>query len=110
MVRLADRTLEWDLAVAGNADLMLDALTQVKPVAGPRLRASIADATEVQQADAILEKLLDVKGRFAQELAELLQDGTTPFIVPSYLREAIEWVTESPVIAGSSIPEPPSAG
>lgn len=96
-VRLADRTLEWDLAKAGNNEVMLAALAQVKPIAGPRLAATIADAGIEDQADAILDKLKDVKGRFAQELAEMFADDKTPLKVPAYLREAIEWVTEAPV-------------
>jgi len=43
-VRLADRTLEWDLAKADNTEVMLAALAQVKPIAGLRLAATIADA------------------------------------------------------------------
>ncbi|BBX60557.1 hypothetical protein TM48_04661 [Mycobacterium shottsii] len=94
IVRLAERTLEWDLAMAGNSAVMLDALAQVKPIAGPRLKSEIDDATEVDRANGILDKVKNVKGRFAQELAELLADEDQPLQVPTYLREAIEWVTE----------------
>lgn len=96
-VRLADRTLEWDLAKADNTEVMLAALAQVKPIAGLRLAATIADAGIEEQAGAILDKLKDVKGRFAQELAEMIADKETPLHVPAYLQEAIEWVTEAPV-------------
>jgi putative ATP-dependent endonuclease of the OLD family len=95
IVRLAEKTLEWDLAVAGNTAVMLDALTQVKPIAGPRLRNQIADLDERARADAILDKVKDVKGRFAQELAELIADASQPIAVPTYLEEAIEWVTST---------------
>jgi hypothetical protein len=74
---------------------MLDALAQVKPIAGPRLRNQIADSTELERADAILDKVKDVKGRFAQELAELIADDVQPITVPTYLEEAIEWVTNN---------------
>lgn len=99
-VRLATRTLEWDLALAGNSDVMLTALTQVKPKAGPKLTAAIAAAGAEVRAEAILDKVKDVKGRFAQELAELISDPKTPLTTPVYLREAIEWVTESPTTSG----------
>ncbi len=93
-VCLADRTLEWDLAAAGNTPAMLKALAQVKPIAGPALSASLANLTTEGQAQAILDKVSDVKGRFAQELAELFADITVEIQVPDYLRTAIEWVTE----------------
>lgn len=95
-VHLAQKTLEWDLAMAGNRDVMLIALAQVKPIAGPRLAATIAGAGTNEGADAILAKVKDVKGRFAQELAELFADQKTPLQVPTYLQQAIEWVTEAP--------------
>ena len=93
-VAIATRTLEWDLAMAGNVEVMLDALDQVKPVAGPALRNLIADNPNAAQAEAILEKISDVKGRFAQELAERLADESLELEVPDYLREAIEWVAD----------------
>jgi putative ATP-dependent endonuclease of OLD family len=94
LVRLATRTLEWDLAMAGNAEVMLEALTQVKPVAGPALATAVAGLDATATADAILGKVKDVKGRFAQELAELLADPDQAISVPAYLRDAIEWVAE----------------
>ncbi|HEY2141087.1 MAG TPA: AAA family ATPase [Solirubrobacteraceae bacterium] len=94
LVCLANRTLEWDLAVAGNTQVMLDALAQVKPVAGPALRDAIAELTPEEQAQGILDKVSDVKGRFAQELAERLTDNTIELHVPDYLRAAIEWVAD----------------
>lgn len=103
LVRLAARTLECDLAHAGNADVMLTALTQVKPKAGPKLAETIAGLGVEEQAEAILGKVKDVKGRFAQELAELLANPNTPLSTPEYLREAIEWVTDPP--AGNDDPD-----
>jgi putative ATP-dependent endonuclease of OLD family len=94
LVCLADRTLERDLAVAGNTQIMLDALAQVKPVAGPALRDAIAELSTEEQAQGILDKVSNVKGRFAQELAERFTDNTIELHVPDYLRAAIEWVTD----------------
>jgi putative ATP-dependent endonuclease of the OLD family len=93
-VQLASRTLEWDLAAAGNTAVMLKALNQVKPVAGPRLTAAIEGTSDEETASLLLEKLKDVKGRYAQELAELLADPKTSLKVPGYLRSAIEWVAD----------------
>jgi putative ATP-dependent endonuclease of OLD family len=98
LVTLAERTLEWDLAAAGNDAVMLKALEEVKPIAGPRLRADLGGKTPAERADAILASVKAVKGRYAQELAELLADEEQPLVVPRYLREAIEWVTEPPAV------------
>jgi putative ATP-dependent endonuclease of OLD family len=91
-VRLATRTLEWDLTAAGNWEVLLSALSAVKPRVADALRATHEHSTAEQRADALLAKVKDVKGRFAQELVEVLPDDDT-FSVPEYLREAIEWVT-----------------
>jgi putative ATP-dependent endonuclease of OLD family len=97
-VSLADRTLEWDLAKAGNGKILLEALGTVMPVAGPKLAKALDGADDDAHADALLERLKKskIKGPFAQELAELVADPTREFVVPTYLREAIEWVTEAP--------------
>jgi putative ATP-dependent endonuclease of OLD family len=96
LVSLAARTLEWDLAMAGNTEVMLEALAQVKPVAGPALSAEIAERSPEDQAQAILDKLSNVKGRFAQELAERFADTAVELHAPDYLRAAIEWVADEP--------------
>jgi hypothetical protein len=51
----------------------------------------------------LLEKVADVKGRFAQELAELIANPATSFVVPEYLREAIEWVADE-IPDGEGVP------
>ncbi len=93
LVRLADRTLEWDLAASGNWDPLLTALESVKPRVTTRLRDDHEETSAAGRADALLVKVKDVKGRFAQELVAVLEDGPE-FLVPDYLREAIEWVTD----------------
>jgi putative ATP-dependent endonuclease of OLD family len=114
-VRLATRTLEWDLAAAGNWELLLKALAPVKPRVAKKLATDYADKTAEERAEILLKKVKDRKGRFAQELAELLDEANrrrrdrdrrgaageqvetepdlAPLRVPQYLREAIEWVT-----------------
>lgn len=91
-VALAPRTLEWALAKAGNKDVMLRALEPVKPRVATRLYAELADASDEEAADAILDAIEDKKGQYAQELADLLTDREVRFEVPEYLAEAIEWV------------------
>jgi putative ATP-dependent endonuclease of the OLD family len=93
LVRLAEKTLEWDLARAGNWPLLLDALRPIKPRVAAALERDLADSTPEERADRILENVRDVKGRFAQELADLLDDDQREFIVPGYIQEAIDWVT-----------------
>jgi len=91
-VCLAQRTLEWDLAAAGNWEVLLEALEPVKPRVARRLRNDHADSDARQRADALLESVLDRKGRFAQELVAVLE-ADREVTVPTYLADAIEWVT-----------------
>lgn len=93
-VALAPRTLEWAIAEAGNKDVMLSALEPVKPRVAARLRKELADVPDAEAADAILAAIKDVKGRYAQELADLITDPEIPFEIPAYLREAIAWVAD----------------
>lgn len=94
-VALATNTFEWALAAAGNQDIMLDALEPVKPRVTARLRRELAEATPEESADAILAAVKDIKGRYAQELADLIAKPNVKFAVPKYLREAIAWVAEA---------------
>lgn len=94
LVKLATRTLEWDLAQAGNEAAMVEALTRVKPRVGAGTREAIEGLAPNARADLILEKVDNVKGRFAQELAEIWSTDGTMIHVPDYLREAIEWVAD----------------
>jgi putative ATP-dependent endonuclease of OLD family len=95
-VRLAPNTLEWALVAAGNVEIALDALGAVKPQVAERLREEVNSLEPQAAAGPILGAIKDVKGRFAQELAELLSDEEREFVVPDFLRESIEWVTEAP--------------
>lgn len=100
LVRLADRTLEWDLAAAGNWEILLTALAPVKPRVAPRLAAEHRDSSASQRADALLNAVSNRKGRFAQELVMAL-DQSSDFTVPQYLVEAIHWVTPDQAPANS---------
>ena len=89
-VFFSDRTFEWDLAKtnAESPELLLEALGKLKP----RVRARIA-ASEYATADAFatdfLAAVADIKGRFAQELAELLSNTTATIIAPEAVTRAI---------------------
>lgn len=106
LVKLAERTLEWDLANAGNQKLMFEALKQVKPKAGPKLETDMAGKSSDEVATAILGNVKEVKGRYAQELAELFADPETTLKVPTYLRDAIAWVAEETGTDSTDPPDP----
>lgn len=84
-VFLAEGTFEWDLAKAGNWETLLTALSLVKPKVAAGLTPE-----EAERPDAVLSAVANVKGRFAQALAEVLSDGRD-FSVPPYLNDAISW-------------------
>jgi len=97
IVSLEKKPLEWDLAAAGNWELLLDALAPVKPRIAVRLRKEYADSTPAERANVLLVKIAERKGRFAQELVALLEkeDPKAPeFKTPAYLEDAIKWVTD----------------
>lgn len=91
-VRLATKTFEWDFVAAGNWEVALKALERVKPRVARRLRGDHVESASEARADAFLAKVADCKGRFAQELVDVMV-GHESIIVPVYIREAIEWVT-----------------
>lgn len=93
-VQLSSRTLEYDLALAGNSDVMLQVLREIKPRVGARLIREAGSQTAEQIATAVLGAVRDIKGRFAQELAERWADQTVPVHVPPYLDAAITWVAD----------------
>ena len=76
-VALAHKTLEWDLAATGNWEVLLRACRSSPGwlrACGPTRRS-----IPKERADRLLETVTNVKGPFAQELAELLDerdDGT----------------------------------
>lgn len=101
LVRLAERTLEWDIVAAGNWDVAISALTPIKPRVAAALATQHEHSDSRARAEAVLAKVEDVKGRFAQELVGLLESGQE-MNVPTYLAEAIRWVTSDQDAAGAS--------
>lgn len=95
-VQLAQKTFEWDLAFANfhSKELILEALKEVRPLVGKEVENETF-ASAAAFADAVLSRVEDHKGRFAQELAAML--STRPlvkFVVPAYLQTTLEWVTD----------------
>jgi putative ATP-dependent endonuclease of the OLD family len=93
-VFLSSRTLEWDLAIADNWDVLLDSLHLIKPRVSERLRTASGQLDGHERAQALLDAAHDVKGPFAQALVRQMAEGRE-LVVPPYLEEAINWVTES---------------
>jgi putative ATP-dependent endonuclease of the OLD family len=112
-VSLAKKTLEWDLALEKrNWSVLLDALTAVKPRVGARIAGEVERSNDQERAEKLLDAVSNVKGRFAQELADRLaarrtkesfageRDGDLPylhdFVVPPYIEEALGWLAAAP--------------
>ncbi len=93
-VFISRRTLEWDLVEAGNWELALAALGRIRPKVAERLASDMVGRSSSEQADALLGKIASIKGPFAQAVVSELRDGQA-LIVPPYLGDAIDWLTES---------------
>ena len=106
LVRLAPHTLEWDLVIAGNWEILLRALAPLRPRVTRRLRSTLANEPDTVRAAALLEAIKKIKGEFAQSLVDVLTgtgvDTSTDssnatalpqLSVPDYLLDAINWVT-----------------
>jgi putative ATP-dependent endonuclease of OLD family len=103
-VFLSQRTLEWDLTQAGNWEALIAALKRVRPRVGRRLEEEHAESTPEQRAEVLLAAVAAHKGRFAQALLAEVREGRE-LEIPTYLREAIEWLTEP-----TETPAQPAAG
>ena len=103
-VFISRRTLEWDLVGAGNWDLALGALKRIRPKVAERLTAELSGKSSAEQADAMLEAIVSVKGPFAQAIVAELRTGRE-LVVPPYLGNAIEWLTNSDGDEGATAPQ-----
>lgn len=96
-VFLSGTTFEYDLVTAGNWRWAIEALRLVKPRVARRLEADTTLTAPETQAQALLDAVDGVKGRFAQALTKTLPEmkaGGQSIVVPEYMREAIEWACE----------------
>jgi putative ATP-dependent endonuclease of OLD family len=91
---LSENTLEWDIVKAGNWDLCLEALKIIHPVTAKRLRRDHDTSNPVDQADALLAKVVGKKGPFAQAMVQVLAQGAV-VKVPAYIASALDWVRVS---------------
>ncbi len=90
----SEKTFEWDLVKAGNWDVAVDAVAaQFKRVAA-RLRTQASD-DDSARADLFLAAVERRKGVVAQELLALVASGRE-LKAPSYIEQAIAWLTEDP--------------
>ncbi|MGW4826334.1 ATP-dependent nuclease [Amycolatopsis japonica] len=99
-VFMAKPTLEPELLAASssNRDVIEKAFNRQRPEAGPKVWEEIDKLTDEDEIcaaflDAFEEKKLR-KGDFAQAVAEL-STQQAGFTVPSYLKEAIVWISEA---------------
>ncbi len=93
-VFLAERTLEYDLARAGNARRMAEVYTSLRPQKGKRMMEAIGrDSEPDAQATAFCEHFDPRdKARFAQLLAESISVAVSGFAAPDYIASAIKHV------------------
>lgn len=101
-VFLSTRTFEHDLVLAGNWEWAIAALRLIKPRVARALSLDEALDTSEKRADAVLAAVESVKGRFAQALTRTIAEVKAaghPIVVPQYIRDAIDFVSEQPELA-----------
>lgn len=96
------KTLEYDLALYDvNRKLMLEALSELHPKIAKALSSEVdAAKTNTDKAKVLFMGMFErgenktnvKKGEFAQELAYLLKDDNTDFVVPEYISNAVKHV------------------
>jgi putative ATP-dependent endonuclease of OLD family len=108
------RTLEWDLAYHANGvnrETLLTALADVHPNKTKTLRAS--ESVGLEWADEFLTAVKSSKGDFSQRLSQAVSEVDTDFSPPTYLADAIEWVSSgvNPVaLVDPAVTDIPPAG
>lgn len=96
-VFLSSKTFEHDLVLAGNWEWALMALRLVKPRVAKRLANDQGLDSELKKADALLEAVEAVKGRFAQALTRALPEAKAAghaVRVPDYMQRAVRWACD----------------
>ena len=91
------RTLEHELLAAGNEKLLKLAFLAIHPNSRRDWEQQVEARSVEERPDAFLALLKDKKtrkGDFAQEIARRVSKGA-PFIVPHYLRDAINSVSKT---------------
>jgi putative ATP-dependent endonuclease of the OLD family len=97
------KTFEYDLALHElNRTAMLEALAEIHPKLSKALGQEVAEAvSDADKAKVLFKGMFErssnnvQKGRFGQALAQVLaKKGPAAVVVPRYIREAIEHVTQ----------------
>jgi hypothetical protein len=85
--------------LAGNWEWAMTALRLIKPRVARTLSVDETLDTPEKRADAVLAAVESIKGRFAQALTRTIADirgAGHAIVVPQYIRDAIEFVSEEP--------------
>lgn len=95
-VYLAERTFEFELFIAGNKDILIEIFREMHPVAAGRI---VADVDIKIHAANFLDKVISnkAKSELAHRLAVKLcsnEEARNAFVVPSYIQNAIKFVTK----------------
>jgi len=93
-VCLAVKTLEYDLALAGNAQYMAKAYKKIRPQKGGDMEQAISKGNNNWEKAKAFWHNFDTKdkAKFAQELAQSLACEIADFKVPPYVQNAINYV------------------
>lgn len=89
-------TFEHELFRAGNEEFLRNVFLRLHPRLGERWQTEVSNKPETERAEAFIELLKNTKtrkGDLAQEIALAIERGDT-FVLPTYLRQAIEKVSE----------------
>lgn len=87
-------TFEWELF---ENNLNSDVIPHIFDRVHPRIRNNLKMNGEEFTPEILVKKLHKTKSEFSYELAEFLQENykTTDFIVPDYIKEAIQFVVDN---------------
>lgn len=97
----AKKTFEYELAkIKENREIMLDILKQIHPQIHQLIELHKEKDSDELFATRIWIAIKDSKSEFAQKLLNKIIQGNS-FVVPNYVKEAIEHVTEK-VVKGDS--------
>ena len=99
----AQKTLEYDLALdATRRELMVEALTEIHPTIGAKLKDVVnAAVTDQDKAKLLFTGMFErpegkttvKKGQFAQALAQGISNSNAVLELPTYLKSALDSVT-----------------
>jgi len=111
-VFVADRTFEYELALPPeNRDLLLEAISAVRPTKGPKFAAEHPEGGKDFAAsfyDEFFGNGSTSKAEFAMELSLVLRDREG-FTVPEYIAKAFEFILPPPDGASEAVAQPAQA-